>query len=102
MGSVEIVLALVVLATVVAASAGRLSIPAPSLLVLAGLIAGLVPGVPQVRVTPAVVSLVVLPPLLYAAGQDLSLRDLRAVRRPPGATRRTCAATWPVPLHNSL
>jgi len=82
MGSVEIVLALVVLATVVAASAGRLSIPAPSLLVLAGLIAGLVPGVPQVRVTPAVVSLAVLPPLLYAAGQELSLRDLRAVWRP--------------------
>ncbi len=51
MGSVEIVLALVVLATVVAASAGRLGIPAPSLLVLAGLVAGLVPGVPQVRVT---------------------------------------------------
>ena len=82
MGSVEIVLALVVLATVVAASAGQLSIPAPSLLVLAGLVAGLVPGVPQVRVTPDVVSLVVLPPLLYAAGQELSLRDLRAVWRP--------------------
>ncbi len=35
MGSVEIVLALMVLVTVVAASAGRLSIPAPSLLVQA-------------------------------------------------------------------
>ncbi len=82
MRSVETILALVALATVVAASAGRLSIPAPSLLVLAGLIAGLAPGVPQVRVTPDVVSLVVLPPLLYAAGQELSRRDLRAVWRP--------------------
>ena len=68
MGSVEIVLALVVLATVVAVSAGRLSIPAPSLLVLAGLIAGLVPGVPEVRVTPAVVSLVGAAPAAVRGG----------------------------------
>lgn len=79
MRSVETILALVALATVVAAFAHRLSIPAPSVLVLAGLIAGLVPGVPRVRVTPDIVGLMVLPPLLYAAGQDLSLRDLRAV-----------------------
>jgi CPA1 family monovalent cation:H+ antiporter len=82
MRSVEIILALVVVATVVAAFAGRLRVPAPSLLVLAGLAAGLVPGVPRVEVTPEVVSLVVLPPLLYAAGQELPLRDLRSVWRP--------------------
>jgi Na+/H+ antiporter len=82
MRSVETILALVALATVVAAFARQLSIPAPSLLVLAGLIAGLMPGVPRVRVTPDIVGLVVLPPLLYAAGQELSLRDLRAVWRP--------------------
>ncbi|HEU5419827.1 MAG TPA: Na+/H+ antiporter [Streptosporangiaceae bacterium] len=82
MRSVEIILALVVLATVVAAFAGRLRVPAPSLLVVAGLAAGLVPGVPRVEVTPEIVSLVVLPPLLYAAGQELPLRDLRAVWRP--------------------
>ena len=44
--SVETVLALVVLATVVAAFAKRLRIPAPSLLVAAGLVVGLLPGVP--------------------------------------------------------
>jgi monovalent cation/hydrogen antiporter len=79
--SVEIVLLLVVLATVVAASAHRLRIPAPSLLVLAGLLVALIPGVPAVQVAPDVVSLVVLPPLLYAAGQDLPLRELRPVWR---------------------
>jgi monovalent cation/hydrogen antiporter len=71
-----------VLGTVVAAFAGRLSIPAPSLLVIAGLVVGLLPGVPPVRVTPDVVSLVVLPPLLYAASEELPWRDLRAVWRP--------------------
>jgi len=55
------------------------SVPATPLLVLAGLAAVLVPGVPRVEVTPDIVSLVVMPPLLYAAGQELPLRDLREV-----------------------
>jgi len=80
--SVETVLALVVLAVVVATFAGRLRIPAPSLLVLAGVAVGLVPGVPVVALDPAAVSLVVLPPLLYAASTDLALGELRAVLRP--------------------
>jgi Na+/H+ antiporter len=82
MRSVETILFLVVLGTVVAAFAGQLSIPAPSLLVIAGLVVGLLPGVPPVRVAPDVVSLVVLPPLLYAASEELPWRDLRAVWRP--------------------
>ena len=81
---VETVLLLVVLGTVVAAFAGRLRIPAPSLLVIAGLLIGLLPGVPEIRVPPDVVSLVVLPPLLYAASEELPWRDLRAVWRPVG------------------
>jgi monovalent cation/hydrogen antiporter len=79
---IETVLFLVVLGTVVAAFAGRLRVPAPSLLVIAGLVVGLLPGVPPVRVAPEVVSLVVLPPLLYAASEELPWRDLRAVWRP--------------------
>lgn len=82
MRSAEIVLALVVLGTVGAAFANRLRVPAPSLLVLAGVLVGLLPGVPEVRVTPEVVSFVVLPPLLWAATNDLPGRDLRAVWRP--------------------
>ena len=84
MRGVETVLLLVVLGTVVAAFAGKLRIPAPSLLVIAGLLIGLLPGVPQIRVPPDVVSLIVLPPLLYAASEELPWRDLRAVWRPVG------------------
>ena len=82
MHGVETILFLVVLGTVVAAFAGRLRVPAPSLLVIAGLVVGLLPGFPPVHVPPDVVSLVVLPPLLYAASEELSWRDLRAVWRP--------------------
>ena len=82
MRGVETVLFLVVLGTVVAAFAGRLRVPAPSLLVIAGLVVGLLPGFPPVHVPPDAVSLVVLPPLLYAASEELPWRDLRAVWRP--------------------
>jgi Na+/H+ antiporter len=78
----EIVLGLLVLATAVATFAERLRVPAPSLLVLAGLAVGLLPGVPDVNVSPDVVGVVVLPPLLYAAAVDVVLSDLTAVLRP--------------------
>ncbi|MGB8201517.1 MAG: cation:proton antiporter, partial [Pseudonocardiaceae bacterium] len=80
--SVETVLFLVIVATVVATFARRLRVPAPSLLVIAGVIVGLLPGVPTIVLTPDVVSLVVLPPLLFAAGEELPWRDLRQVWRP--------------------
>lgn len=82
MRAVETVLFLVILATVVATFARRWRVPAPSLLVIAGVIVGLLPAVPTVVVTPDIVSLVVLPPLLFAAGEELPWRDLRAVWRP--------------------
>lgn len=82
MRSIETVLALVVLATVVATFAHRLRVPPPSLLVVAGVVAGLLPGVPTIHVSPEIISLVVLPPLLFAAGEELPWRDLRAVWRP--------------------
>jgi hypothetical protein len=66
----ETILFLVVLGTVVAAFAGRLRVPAPSLLVIAGLVVGLPPRFPPVHVPPDVIILVVVvvpPPLLYAA-----------------------------------
>lgn len=82
MRSVETVLFLVVVATLVATFARRLQVPAPSLLVVVGVIVGLVPFVPDIQVTPEIVSLVVLPPLLFAAGEELPARDLRDVWRP--------------------
>jgi len=80
--SVEALLFLVVLGTVGAAFAKRLRVPAPSLLVAVGVAAGLLPGVPPVHVPPDAISLVVLPPLLYAASEELPWRDLVAVWRP--------------------
>ena len=77
-----IVVALVVASTTVATFANRWRIPAPSVLVLVGLGVAMIPGVPAVRITPEAISLVVLPPLLYASAQDISARELRTIWRP--------------------
>ncbi|MFI2202894.1 Na+/H+ antiporter [Streptomyces sp. NPDC020192] len=84
MRSVGTVLALVVLATVVATFARRWRIPAPSLLVVAGLAVALLPGTPQFQISPQIIALVVLPPLLYASAEDMPWRELRAVWKPVG------------------
>lgn len=82
MRAVGTILFLVVLATAVATFARRWRIPAPSLLVIAGLAVALIPGTPPLHVPPQAIALIVLPPLLYASAEELSVRDLRLVWRP--------------------
>jgi monovalent cation/hydrogen antiporter len=57
--------------------AKRLGIPYPILLVLAGLGMSFIPHVPRVPLSPDVVFLVFLPPLLYAAAWQTNWRDFR-------------------------
>ena len=85
MHNIEAVLGLVVVAIVVAALAGRLRTPAPSLLVLVGLGIGFIPGFSTLHVSPDLVTLGVLPPLLFSAAQQISLIDLRRVWVPVSA-----------------
>jgi CPA1 family monovalent cation:H+ antiporter len=75
-------LMLVVGATAVSALARKLGVPPPILLVVAGILAGLVPGLPSYQLDPELVLVGFLPPLLYASAIDTSLRDLRANKRP--------------------
>src|SRR4051794_40318788 len=82
MRAVGTILVLVILATAVATFARSRRIPAPSLLVIAGLAVALIPGTPALHVPPQAIALVVLPPLLYTSAEELSLRDLRLVWRP--------------------
>ncbi|MFK0020835.1 Na+/H+ antiporter [Streptomyces sp. NPDC090798] len=66
----------------VAGFARRTPVPAPLLLVAAGLAVSYVPGVPGYELDPAIVLPLVLPPLLYTAASDSSYLDLRAHTRP--------------------
>jgi Na+/H+ antiporter len=66
----------------IAGLARRTPIPAPLLLVTAGLLISYVPGVPGYELDPEVVLPLLLPPLLYTAATDSSYLDLRAQLRP--------------------
>ncbi|MET7294453.1 Na+/H+ antiporter [Streptomyces griseoloalbus] len=66
----------------IAAAARRTPVPAPLLLVAAGLAVSYVPGVPEYALDPHIVLPLILPPLLYTAATDSSYLDLRAQLRP--------------------
>jgi monovalent cation/hydrogen antiporter len=61
--------------------AHRLSVPYPIPLVLGGLVLGLVPGIPEIKLDPDLVLVVFLPPLLYGAAFFSDLRALRSDMR---------------------
>src|SRR5438067_13653750 len=67
---------------VVATAARALRVPVPFLLVLGGLLLALTPSVPDVQLAPELVFLLFLPPLLYIAAFDTSIREVRASLRP--------------------
>lgn len=74
-GTQLILLLLMLFVTVFAALAGRIKLPYPIVLVIAGLLLGFVPGIPQINLDPEIIFLVILPPLLYSAASMTSWRD---------------------------
>jgi CPA1 family monovalent cation:H+ antiporter len=81
-GVVEIFVGLLLAVAVLALVARRLHIPYPILFVIGGLLLGLIPGLPAVRLNPELVFLFFLPPLLFPAALVTSWRDFRANLRP--------------------
>lgn len=74
--------ALIAFSAMIAGAARRTPVPAPLLLVTAGLIAAYIPGVPDYTLDPHIVLPLLLPPLLHTAALDSSYLDLRANVRP--------------------
>jgi monovalent cation/hydrogen antiporter len=77
-------LAVLVVSVLLAAVARRYDVSAPLALVVAGLLAGLIPGFKQIELNPELVLYVLLPPLLWSAGLDSSYVALRRNIRPIG------------------
>jgi len=74
--ALEIVLLLLLTFVVAfAALARKLKTPYPIVLVIAGLVLGFIPGIPEFHLNPEAIFLVVLPPLLYSAAWVTSWRD---------------------------
>jgi len=82
LNEIEVVLGMLAAVAALALLGRKLPIPSPILLVVAGLLLGLIPGLPRVQLNPELVFLFFLPPLLYPAALFTSWRDFHANLRP--------------------
>src|SRR6266700_6290991 len=81
-GIILIMLFLLAVLVLVAVIAQRLKLPPSILLVIAGIVLALIPGLPPVELAPELVILVLLPPLIYSAGVSMSWREFCFNLRP--------------------
>lgn len=84
MEHLDIILILMALLAGLYSVAGALKISYPILLVIAGLVIGLFPGLPVIQITPDIVFLLFLPPLLFDAGRHMPWHDFKKNRYPIG------------------
>ena len=63
---------------VLAMVAERVRFPFPMLLVIAGLLIGLIPNLPEARLDPELVFLIFLPPLLFSTAWNFPWEDFRS------------------------
>jgi Na+/H+ antiporter len=75
---IHTVLILLGIISVLAVVAERVKFPFPILLVIAGLLIGLLPRLPEVRLDPEIVFLIFLPPLLFSAAWNFPWEDFRS------------------------
>src|SRR6266545_541559 len=82
MHAVENGILLIVVVAAGTVAARRLRLEPSILLVLVGVILSMIPGVPEFRLDPQIVLVLILPPLLYAVAFQTSLPAFRANLRP--------------------
>jgi len=87
---IQTLMLLLVVLVVVAVIAQRKKIAPAVLLVIAGIVVALVPGLPRYELAPEFVLLVILPPLIYSAGVAMSWREFRFNLRPIGLLAIGC------------
>jgi CPA1 family monovalent cation:H+ antiporter len=79
---IQLLVFLLIVIAAVAVAAARLKIPPSILLVLAGVVLELIPGLPRVELSPEFVLLIVLPPLVYWSAAAMSWSEFRLNLRP--------------------
>jgi Na+/H+ antiporter len=75
--TVELLIGLLAAIAVLGAVAERARLPYPAVLVLGGIVLGLIPGLPTVRLNPDLVLFGFIPPLVYAAAFRAASYELR-------------------------
>jgi monovalent cation/hydrogen antiporter len=79
---IEILLVLLGVIGVLAVVAERVKFPFPVLLVIAGLLIGLAPNLPETKLDPQLIFLIFLPPLLFSAAWNFPWDDFRSNFKP--------------------
>jgi monovalent cation/hydrogen antiporter len=79
--NITVILILLAVVTALVEVADRVKVPYPVLLVLAGIGIGLIPDLPHMEMSPEVVFLIFLPPVLYSAAWTTSWLDFKASSR---------------------
>ena len=82
MEHLALIIFLLALLVALSAVATKLKLPYPVLLVAAGALLGLVPGLPVINLNPNLIFFIFLPPLLYEASYQMSWHEFVANRRP--------------------
>lgn len=84
MHNLEILLLLLMAVVALVAVAKRMHLPYPIVLLVGGLLLGFVPGVPHLELTPELILVLILPPLLQAEAWFTSWREFVRNARPIG------------------
>src|SRR5262245_28104292 len=82
--TIQVLLVMLAVLAAAAVIARRLNTAPSIVLVLAGVVLALIPGLPRIELAPEFVLLVILPPLIYSAGVAMSWREFRFNLRPIG------------------
>jgi monovalent cation/hydrogen antiporter len=80
--TIQILVSLLAVTAAMGVAARRLDLPPAILLVVAGIVLALIPGLPRVELAPEFVLLIILPPLIYDAAVAMSWREFRFNLRP--------------------
>jgi len=78
-------LAIIILIILLILLANRIKVAYPILLVLGGLAASFIPGIPPIKIDPELIFIIFLPPLLYEAAWTISWKELWKWRRIVGS-----------------
>src|SRR4051812_11232401 len=77
MKAFELVLILLAVTALLEVFSERIGVPRPVVLVLGGIVLAVLPGMPRPVLNPELIFLIFVPPLLYVAAVQSSLRDFR-------------------------
>ncbi|KMQ65117.1 sodium:proton exchanger [Chryseobacterium angstadtii] len=77
MENYAVILVIMALMIGISGLAGKIKIPVPMLLLIAGIAIGFIPAMPAVEINPEIIMLLFLPPLLYDAAFNISFQQFK-------------------------